>query len=200
VCWRDKSYTLDSNYYKTLGQQGFDTQSGRRKMVAEPVNPAENGKAHTVKAQYYKNGVANFITNDGFDASAVAEPVRVGTIENDAKNPDHDSQQYRVYSPDAKGVTLCGNGGGLGAKTGLYATPAGMAWRGHATHGNTSSFEMRGDQKANAVIVGHQNRLVIEDAPPCVCQKRRSRATPTSSPGSVSISQWNEARRGGEDE
>ncbi len=50
-------------------------------------------------------------------------PVRIGTIENAAKNPDHDSQQYRVYSPDGKAVTLCGNGGGLGAKTGLYATP-----------------------------------------------------------------------------
>lgn len=54
----------------------------------------------------------------------VAEPVRVGTIENDAKNADYDSQQYRVYSPDGKSVTLCGNGGGLGAKTGLYAIPA----------------------------------------------------------------------------
>ena len=53
----------------------------------------------------------------------IAEPVRIGTIENDAKNRDHDSQQYRVYSPDGKSVTLCGNGGGLGAKTGLYATP-----------------------------------------------------------------------------
>lgn len=53
----------------------------------------------------------------------VAEPVRIGTIENDAKNPTHDSQQYRVYSPDGKGVTLCGNGGGLGAKTGLYTVP-----------------------------------------------------------------------------
>ena len=55
--------------------------------------------------------------------NGVAEPIRIGTIENDAKNPDHDSQQYRVYSPDAKSVTLCGNGGGLGAKTGLYAVP-----------------------------------------------------------------------------
>lgn len=53
----------------------------------------------------------------------VAEPVRIGTIENDAKNQDHDSQQYRVYSPDGKSVPLCGNGGGLGAKTGLYAPP-----------------------------------------------------------------------------
>lgn len=53
----------------------------------------------------------------------VAEPVRIGTIENDAKNQTFDSQQYRVYSPDAKSVTLCGNGGDLGAKTGLYAVP-----------------------------------------------------------------------------
>ena len=55
--------------------------------------------------------------------NAVAEPVRIGTIENGAKNQTFDSQQYRVYSPDAKSVTLYGNGGGLGAKTGLYAVP-----------------------------------------------------------------------------
>ena len=53
----------------------------------------------------------------------VAEPVRIGTIENDARNQAFDSQQYRCYSQDAKSVTLCGNGGGLGAKTGLYAVP-----------------------------------------------------------------------------
>lgn len=53
----------------------------------------------------------------------VAEPVRIGTIENDAKTQAFDSQQYRVYSPDGKSVTLCGNGGGLGAKTRLYAVP-----------------------------------------------------------------------------
>ena len=85
VCWREKAYTIDSNYYKTLGQQGFDKQSGRRKMVAEPV--------------------------------------RIGTIESTAKNAGFDSQQYRVYSPDGKSVTLCGQGGGVGAKTGLYAIP-----------------------------------------------------------------------------
>lgn len=55
--------------------------------------------------------------------NGVAEPIRIGTIENDAKNQTFDSQQYRVYSPDAKSVTLCGNGGGLGAKTWLYAVP-----------------------------------------------------------------------------
>lgn len=44
------------------------------------------------------------------------------------------------------------------------AFPIGMAWRGHARNGNQSSFEMRSDGKSNAVIVGHQNRLVIEGA------------------------------------
>lgn len=52
-----------------------------------------------------------------------AEPVRVGTYPNNAKNQAHDSQQYRIYSSEGKGVTLCGNGGGMGAKTGLYAVP-----------------------------------------------------------------------------
>lgn len=47
-------------------------------LYAIPVNTSYNGdKSHTLKAQYYKNGVANFITNDGFDATAVAEPVNV---------------------------------------------------------------------------------------------------------------------------
>lgn len=53
-----------------------------------------------------------------------AEPVRIGTIESDARNQEEcDSKQYRVYSPDGKSVTLCGQGGGVGAKTGLYAVP-----------------------------------------------------------------------------
>lgn len=55
--------------------------------------------------------------------NGAAEPIRIGTIENDAKKQDFDSQQYRDYSPDGKSVTLCGNGGGVGAKTGLYAVP-----------------------------------------------------------------------------
>jgi site-specific DNA-cytosine methylase len=53
----------------------------------------------------------------------VAEPLRIGTIENESKNKKHDSKQYRVYSPEEKSTTLCALGGGVGAKTGLYACP-----------------------------------------------------------------------------
>jgi len=57
----------------------------------------------------------------------ICEPVRIGTIENEARNKNFDSKQYRVYSPDGKATTLCGNGGGVGAKTGLYAIPVEFA-------------------------------------------------------------------------
>lgn len=123
-------------------------------------------KGYALRASHGPHGglssVIKTIKEPGkFTFNGAAEPVRIGRIENDAKNQAFDSQQYRVYSPDGKGVTLCGNGGGLGAKTGLYAVPAGMAWRGRE---NGSAFEMRDDQKSNAVAAtGHKSRLMIED-------------------------------------
>jgi len=80
-------------------------------------------KGYTLKANYANAGAVNGVCGKHFPAPMAAEPVRIGTIESDAKNADFDSQQYRVYSPDGKSVTLCGQGGGVGAKTGLYAVP-----------------------------------------------------------------------------
>ena len=93
-------------------------------------------KTYTLKAQYFKNGIANFVTNGGFGASAVAEPMRIGTIESGTQT-NHDSKPFRVYSPDGKAVTLQGEAGGYGAKTGLYAVPvdpAGFAGGGGAVY------------------------------------------------------------------
>lgn len=79
--------------------------------------------------EYFQDGTrdkARCITaniHKGVPYNVLAEPVRIGTIESKAQNKDFDSQPYRVYSPDAKSVTLCGQGGGVGAKTGLYAVP-----------------------------------------------------------------------------
>lgn len=44
------------------------------------------------------------------------KPVRIGDIHGN-------SQEHRVYSPYGKSVNLMANGGGQGAKTGLYMTP-----------------------------------------------------------------------------
>lgn len=107
------------------------------------------------------------------------------------RNPDGTYSQVAVEQPEDRGIllrdilesgvcwrekayTLKANyanagavngvdgGGADGAATGLYAVPVGMAWRGRE---NGSAFEMRDDQKSNAVTAtGHQSRLVIEAA------------------------------------
>ena len=135
---REKSYALQTGHSATAEDAVARRQ---RNAVAEPVaiNPlseremdymvGEHGKYSDRWTYLQKPGEADkalcITANVHRDVpyNICAEPVRIGTIENDAKNPDHDSQQYRVYSPDGKSVTLCGNGGGLGAKTGLYAAP-----------------------------------------------------------------------------
>lgn len=120
---REKGYTLKANYANAGAVNGVCGQHVPAPMAAEPVNVTEDGKAHTLRATCYKDGIRNMVGNTVDLRTCVAEPVRIGTIESDAKNADFDSQQYRVYSPDGKSVTLCGQGGGVGAKTGLYATP-----------------------------------------------------------------------------
>ena len=131
VAWSEKSYCITATEAKGSNPQQTLTKH-RRTMVAEPiiVNGMESGKARTVDAHMGKleSNLVPRINNPNpakQQYDCIAEPVRIGTIESKAKNTDFDSQQYRVYSPDGKSVTLCGNGGGLGAKTGLYATPVG---------------------------------------------------------------------------
>lgn len=136
-------------------------------------------KSYTLKANYTNAGAVNGVCGQHFPAPMAAEPVRIGTIENEAKNQDFDSQQYLVYSPDGKSVTLCGNGGGLGAKTGLYAVPAPVEYEplhscdvvitdqnirctykdGSGTaQGYTVTFD---DMKAPSVIAGHAHKMKI---------------------------------------
>lgn len=132
--------------------------------VPEPVNETVDGKAQCLRATYYKDGIRNLVGNTVDRKTCVAVPVRVGAM----PNKDGElgtSQSRRIYSTDGKSVSLQArpNGGGAdGAATGLYAVPAGMAWRGRE---DSSKFEMRDDQKSNDVAAtGHQSRLVIEAA------------------------------------
>lgn len=203
----DNSFVLTASYDGACAWNTIERH--QRNMVAEPVCVAKNGKSRTIKAQYYKNSAANFVTNSGYNATAVVEPCCVASR---GRNPENlssrkageyteqhleaheygktntlttvakdnlvaepindicgkantlrasdgahmgqrnmlcspndkrtgvavpvqvgrmpredgivtESKQYRVYSIDGKAVTQCGQGGGLGAKTGLYAIP-----------------------------------------------------------------------------
>lgn len=114
--------------------------------------------------RYESNGEqkANALTTCQTD-SMVGEPVRIGTIKNNLKNKKHASKQYRVYSVDGKSTTLCGEGGGVGAKTGLYMCPKCLAVRGR---GAKCKYEVRKDNKANSLTTRHRNRFVIEEDAP----------------------------------
>lgn len=140
VCWKEKGYALLS----TTGGTTADDMVSRhqRNGAAEPVaikpltekemdymvRETKDGRNHFDFDYFHdatqeKSACVTANTHKGVPYNVLVEPVRIGTIENDAKNQTFDSQQYRVYSPDAKSVTLCGQGGGVGAKTGLYAVP-----------------------------------------------------------------------------
>ena len=171
-----KNQTFDSQQYRVYSPDGKSVTMCRNGggvgaktglyavPVPEPVNETVDGKAQCLRATYYKDGIRNLVGNTVDRKTRVAVPVRVGAM----PNKDGElgtSQSSRIYSTDGKSVSLKArpNGGGAdGASTGLYAAPVGMTWRGCE---NGSAFEMRDDQKSNAVAAtGHQSRLMIEAA------------------------------------
>lgn len=88
--------------------------------ASEPVCP-DGERAKTLTASYYK-----YAASDSFKKAnprmGIAEPVRVGAL----PRPNGElstSQAFRVYSTEGKSVNLTAQGGGAGAKTGLYAIP-----------------------------------------------------------------------------
>ena len=130
------------------------------------MNPSGHGMNGAV---IHCDGKSRTLTTNKGEGPKIITPIRIGTIENDAKNPGHDSQQYRVYSPDGKSVTLCGNGGGLGAKTGLYAVPVAeqdaccVAQRGRYIGENGSvaqHLEARDDGKTNTLTTVQKDKMV----------------------------------------
>ncbi|MBR1527773.1 MAG: DNA (cytosine-5-)-methyltransferase [Oscillospiraceae bacterium] len=113
----------DGTYSKCMINQPEDRGLIVRDIIdnAEPLNTTEGGKSNTIKAQYSKNGVPNFVKYDStYGATGVALPIQVGAMARPNGEQSH-SQGFRIYSIDGKTVTLKGNAGGAGGKTGLYA-------------------------------------------------------------------------------
>lgn len=126
----DKSYTLTASYDGACAWNTIERH--QRTMVAEPLVAtkcvAEWGRMYCGQPQHYEartDGKTNTLTSVGKD-NRVAEPIndicQVGAM----PRPDGEistSAGFRIYSAEAKGRCLCANGGGAGAKTGLYAIP-----------------------------------------------------------------------------
>jgi site-specific DNA-cytosine methylase len=117
---RDKSYCLTATYN---GATAINTlERKQRPMVAEPLAFSMTGTFGNRNASVSEKAYC-LAANPSSDMSArCIEPVRVGCY----PSPDgtlKNSQGMRLYSIEGKSVNLTANGGGLGAKTGLYAIP-----------------------------------------------------------------------------
>ena len=98
-------------------ETGVDTEKAYPLCVAQRGRYTNGGGQTEQRYEARPDQKTNTLTTVQKD-NLVADPVRIGSVD-----PTSTSQAFRVYSPDGKGVTLCGNGGGAGGKTGLYATP-----------------------------------------------------------------------------
>ena len=115
----DKSRTVIAGYHKygeatLIKNSGFN---GGTTAVAMPVGAAQRGRyVDEGKTEQHievrEDGKSNCLTTVQKD-SLVCTPVRVGHY-------GKGGQGQRIYSVVGKSVTLSANGGGQGAKTGLY--------------------------------------------------------------------------------
>lgn len=110
---KDKGILLKNIIENTIERRTYQ-------MVDDPVLlNTTDGKSQTIKATSSNVSIANMVRKDGYGATGVALPIRVGTVAHGG-NANYNSKQWRVYSIAGKSVTICGQGGGAGAKTGLY--------------------------------------------------------------------------------
>ena len=116
VGWHDKSYCMTASYSKAVLHNSL--KRNQRTMVAVPVYGAaqrgrykENGSTEQ-HIEIRNDGKSNCLTTVQKD-SLICKPVRIGEY-------GKGGQGQRIYSVHGKSVTLSANGGGQGAKTGLY--------------------------------------------------------------------------------
>lgn len=123
--WVGKRNT-DGTYSKVNVEQPADRGILLKDVLDSAVarDLTSNDKSYTLTASY--DGACAWNTIERHQRNMVAEPIndiyQVGAM----PRPDGEistSAGFRIYSTEAKGRYLCANGGGAGAKTGLYAVP-----------------------------------------------------------------------------
>lgn len=134
----DKSYCLTAGYANGSGENignyaAHTLEKGCKSMVAEPVciqeqvygRKVQNDGSYDRRYEARKDNKSGTLTGT-MRQNAIAEPVtdaiRVGSL----PRPNGElstSQSMRIYSTESKSVNLVSGGGGIGAKTGLYAVP-----------------------------------------------------------------------------
>ena len=114
-----KSHTIPATYYKagTNPFPNFPGERSRQKVAVPVIGAAQRGRyVDENKTEQHievrKDNKSNCVTTVQKD-TLICTPVRVGQY-------GKGGQGQRIYSVRGKSVTLSANGGGQGAKTGLY--------------------------------------------------------------------------------
>lgn len=115
VAWQDKSYCMTARYSGAVISNTLERK--QRTMIAEPIGAAQRGRyVDDNKTEQHievrEDGKSNCLTTVQKD-TLVCAPIRIGQY-------GKGGQGQRIYSVRGKSVTLSANGGGQGAKTGLY--------------------------------------------------------------------------------
>ncbi len=88
VCWREKSCTLDANYYKGGNLTSLEKQSGHRLMAAEPLITTPDGKSFCITATEYK-GSNPQQTLTKHRRTMVAEPIEPRCVAQRGRYPEN---------------------------------------------------------------------------------------------------------------
>lgn len=124
---REKGRAVIGSTGRTTEREYFKKFQGN--MAYEPVNTTIDGKAQCLRTTCYKDGIRNIAGNIIDRKTGVAEPVCIASrgrySDTDSRTNKTDAPTYQHYEArtDGKTTTLCAEGGGMGAKTGLYAIP-----------------------------------------------------------------------------
>lgn len=135
----EKSRPLNAYYANNCGgfeHRMFSDNPSKQQvdMISEPVYVGEvpehngtyrNGNQPSQQYRVYSSDAKGVAVTTGAITN-VAQPVRVGAM----PRPNGEistSQAKRIYAIDGKSINLTSNGGGEGAKTGMYAIPVGTS-------------------------------------------------------------------------
>lgn len=131
---REKSHAVLASMGRTTHREYFQKSQGQ--MCATPLSEREleymvretkDGRNHFDFGHHSdstkdKSPCITATIAKGVPYNVLVDPVRVDELPGADGKPSK-AQAMRVYSQDGKSVGLKANGGGLGAKTGLYAIP-----------------------------------------------------------------------------
>ena len=158
-----KAYCLDANYGKVVSPEDC-LKFRKRNQMAVAVDFQPLGRKKQENGEWVRIPEAR---EDGKSSALTSVESRRQVAEKVFILPREDGEQteskpYRVYGVDGKSVTICGEGGGGGAKTGLYAVCVAQMGRQNEKGEWVQQYEVNEEGKTNTLTKVSKDNLIAE--------------------------------------